>query len=82
MPTRYNTVVSQTQPEEWVICWHNKHEIIFTQIHIIPHTKGGGGIEEKKQILENYVKNIVTSHETTCHFRAIAISRTLHIVPL
>lgn len=42
MPTRYNTVVSQTQPEEWVICWHNKHEIIFTQIHIIPHTKGGG----------------------------------------
>lgn len=80
MSTWYNTVVSQTQPEEWVICWHNKHEIIFTQIHIIPHTEGGE--LEEKQILENYVKNIVISHETTCHFGAIAISRTLHIVPL
>lgn len=38
----------------------------------------GGKTEEKKQILENYVRNIVTSRETICHFGAIAISRTLH----
>lgn len=38
----------------------------------------GGKTEEKKQILENDGKNIVISHETICHFGAIAISRTLH----
>lgn len=79
MPTWYNTVVlyNKLSQGEWVTCWHDKYEILFTQIHIIPPMKRVK-IEGKKQILENYGKNIVTSHETTCHFGAIAMSRALH----
>ena len=36
-----------------------------------------GKKEKKEQILENYVKNVI-SQETTCHFGAMVISRHLH----